>query len=624
MFEARFSLPLLTVRVSMALAAITGFVGCFGAPAMNYDIDEYNKAAVTSEKEMLLFNIGALHDKQPPHFMMLTTVSQTRMFTGSASFQWSQMLNALTPSTTITNSSSSVTTANPRLAQGGNWQAGPFAAGAAENPTIQFVPIQGSDFAQRFESSVTDKFMYFIQDLGAYTPNRKEAYQNLITLFAESLYLQHGETSPDAACGPGLMRNNGFGSFSECVSQILDSSSGLNYVQIDGSNPVPTVNPVAPAATDVVSALTSGYKWTKRGDDYQLTTPIRIPAWLDFDPEFVAPAKTEPPASTPVFWIESKPRWQRLQYTLPKDYSWQIYKIDKKDPNSGEVYALVPDGYELKRDEKERLKLDHHRHYLLVKSEEPAPHLAHGARRTGSEILTNTADFVVSDEGREMTGLGIAEHTKIMAVDTSTKTARLSLPATKDSTDVLSVGDVNQFSYADKVIHDRWPATQYFFYVELRKGEVGNAIAERVCHSENDDIDPPNQIICGYFKIGNLLQIMQRLADTVCTYTDDQSIATNCQNSYFGMGSSVPPWAENFAPVWPHNLEPYRRVTGGPFVWVPAHNPASKAGTHNGQDERNKAERDRMAFFDLYKLYQMSLVDTSKLVPGTPPITISK
>jgi hypothetical protein len=198
------------------------------------------------------------------------------------------------------------------------------------------------------------------------------------------------------------------------------------------------------------------------------------------------------------------------------------------------------------------------------------------------------------------------------------------LPATKDSTDVLSVGDVNQFSYADKVIHDRWPATQYFFYVELRKGEVGNAIAERVCHSENDDIDPPNQIICGYFKIGNLLQIMQRLADTVCTYTDDQSIATNCQNSYFGMGSSVPPWAENFAPVWPHNLEPYRRVTGGPFVWVPAHNPASKAGTHNGQDERNKAERDRMAFFDLYKLYQMSLVDTSKLVPGTPPITISK
>jgi hypothetical protein len=608
-----FLLDHLLISATLALLA---FSGCFGAPAMHYDIQEYNKATVASEKEMLLYNVGALHFKQPPHFMMLSSVSQSRMFSASGSFQWSQMLNALTPTTMVAStvntlsganptpaSSRMTTTANPTLAQGGNYQAGPFAAGAVENPTIQFVPIQGGDFAQRFESPITDKFLYFFEDQRWYA--RKAEYKNLIMLFAQSLYLQHGETAKGAPCSPGLLRNDGFGTFSDCVTELLDS--GLNLVQIDGSHPVPTVKSVAPMAADVVTALTSGYEWKERADKYPLTTPIRVPAWLDFEPKFAPPTEPEEPNSpTPVFWIERKPRWRGLQYWLPKDYAWEVDKINKADPNSAEIYALLPDGYELERDGAGRLTVDRRGRYVLLKSEEPRPHLAYGKRTKDSSKISVAEKFVATDVGRGLAGIGIPAGTTIVSVDNVTRTARMSNPSIEDNAAALSVGDVNEFSYADEVVRDVWPVPQDYFYIELRRGEVGGTTAERVCHFQNDASAPVNDVICGYFKIGNLLEIMQRLADMACIYQDEQSITTYCSESVFGIGSSVPAWAENSAP--------YQRGTG-PYVWVPAHNPRLHP---------DLAERDRTAFFDLYKLYQMSLVDTSKLVPGTPAITIGK
>src|SRR5258708_37291326 len=102
--------------------ALVALAGCFGAPAMHYDIQSYNKAVVSSEQQMLLFNIGRLNRKLPPHFMMLSSVSQTRMFSASASFQWSQMLSSV-----------NIAKNTSELAQGGNWQAGPFTGGAGGN-----------------------------------------------------------------------------------------------------------------------------------------------------------------------------------------------------------------------------------------------------------------------------------------------------------------------------------------------------------------------------------------------------------------------------------------------------------------------------------------------------------
>ena len=519
------------------VAVVITLTGCFGPRYMRSDIQDYNKAAVASEEEMLLYNIGRLREEQPPHFMMLSTVAQTRSFSASLSFQWSQLWNSLaTPSL-----------AKPgTVKESGTFQAGPFTAGEIENPTIQFVPIQGQDFAGRFESTLTDKFTLFLEDRRWSAPADEQT--EIVMLFAQSFYLIHGDQS--GPCGPSrTVLVNGSNEFSECVKKIVRLKT--NYVQIDGSHRVPTTKSISPLGADVVTALQAGYEWKEGPDKFSLTTPVRIPAWFDYTPRFAAPPE-KPEASSQVFWVEKQPRWQALQYKLPKGYQWKVYKVNKNHSNSADVYALVPDGYDLARKADGTLKTEK-RHYVLAKSEEPK----------------------------------------------------------------ISVGDVDEFTYPNSVVSFLWPVPQNYFYVELRRGEVGGAAAEHVCQPRTDQYDPSNNVICGYLKIGNLLQIMHRLAKMACTAKGDDTYSA-CPDSFFGIGSKeeIPPWADRWAP---YTYQTKARGEETKWVWVPAHPPNTQ-----GQNRPDLATRDRRAFFLLYKLYQMSLVDTSKLVTGALPITIGK
>ena len=96
---------------------------------------------------------------------------------------------------------------------------------------------------------------------------------------------------------------------------------------------------------------------------------------------------------------------------------------------------------------------------------------------------------------------------------------------------------------------------------------------------------------------------MQSLAENACRPPGDPRIdkCANFPNSFVGIGPQVPPWADRSVPIGKNE-----------YVWVPAH------------PRDTFATRDSEMFLALYKLYQMSLVDTSKLVSGTTPITISK
>jgi hypothetical protein len=51
--------------------------GCFGPAGMHYDIQQYNKEVLSSEKEMLPYNIAAMNEGQPPHFMMVSNIAAT-------------------------------------------------------------------------------------------------------------------------------------------------------------------------------------------------------------------------------------------------------------------------------------------------------------------------------------------------------------------------------------------------------------------------------------------------------------------------------------------------------------------------------------------------------------------
>jgi hypothetical protein len=575
---------------------LVALAGCFGAPAMRYDIQEYNKQTVMSEQKMLLFNIGRLNQDLPPHFMMLATVSQSRTFTGTAGFNW----------------------ANPAT-----WSV-PFAATNTESPTIQFVPIQGQDFANRFEAPLTDKFTLFLEDREWFaTDAEKEA---ILLLFAQSLYLAHGDHD---RCEHGLYVNRVhdpqdrgetqyYNRLSACVAEIVYSYS--DYVQIDGSHPVPTIDSIAPAGADIVTALGAGYKWTGGDGNYQLTTPIRIPAWFDYNPKFAAPAKPSPTESEPVppvFTLQAHPNWAKLTYFyLPSNYKAKVYRVSI-DPGSPiqRVNVLVPDGYRLARDQNGVLRTSSHGEYVAEKLPAVA-HTANGRRTRGSRIITDITGFRAQDIGSKIAGPGIPSGTLVAAIEAYAGTATMSDQANLDSHAPMSIGDGenlsdrDRFSYSDEVVSEVWPVTQNYFYIELRKNDhrmpghlIADETAERDCYSSPDD-DPDNGVVCGYFKIGNLLQIMHRLAKMACTSTDQGD--PSCSASNFGIGYHVPSWADTSASFLDTDgVEKY--------VWVPAHNPVR---------QYDLAQRDRRAFFTLYKLYQMSLVNTSQLVSGAPAITI--
>ncbi|MGH7925366.1 MAG: hypothetical protein ACREQH_12335, partial [Candidatus Binatus sp.] len=542
----------LTALIGFALVALTG---CFGAEAMRYDIQEYNKQIVYSEQKMLLFNIGRLKNQLPPHFMMLATVSQSRTFSGSSGFSW----------------------ANPAT-----WSV-PFSATGTENPTIQFVPVQGQDFANRFESPLTDKFTLFLEDRSFYDTAADQ--EELVLFFTQSLILSHGDYDNCRMGGNGLYlnrerdpqdlhpnENRYYSQLSACVAEIVQSY--IDYDQVDGSHPVPTIDSIAPLGADIVTALNSGYKWTAPDGKYQLTNPIRVPAWFDYYPKFVAPAKDSTNQSEPVppvFTLQARPNWTKLTpFYVPSGYKAKVYRvnIDPKIP-SRTVNVLVPEGYRLARRENGVLRTDSHGEYIAEKAPE-VPHAANGRRTRGSRAITEAANISLQDIGSKIAGRGIPSDTTIVAIDPSARTATISNPANLDSDDPLSVGDdgfSDRFSYSDEVVSDLWPVPQNYFYVELRKNEkrppgqlITDATAERDCHSSTGS-DPGNGVVCGYFKIGNLLQIMQRLADVACTSSNPTALDCN-----FGVGRKAPTWTDTSAT--------FTNAKGTEeYVWVPAHNP---------------------------------------------------
>jgi hypothetical protein len=316
---------------------------------MRWDIDAYNREYLEAEKRMLLFNIALLRHDQPPHFMMLSAVAQTRSFSAGASFQWSHVWNSLlAPFVSGAGSSQNVRTITPRGSD--TYAVGPFTAAIAENPTFTFTPIQGQDFAGRFESPLPDKLTTFLEDVRWGNLGQME---EIVEVFADSLVLQHGDVG---ACQQTVYENKrdpdprhrGYKQLWDCV-RFITHRPNLEYTAIDAiAHQVPTVTPEdtssTPAAADVVSALQAGYEWAKKGDKTVLTLPVKLPAWFDYDPKSVPPPRAEPlpsdlvPVSHP-FWLEPKPRWENLAYSLPPKYKWWRYDNDR--------YALLPDGYGL-------------------------------------------------------------------------------------------------------------------------------------------------------------------------------------------------------------------------------------------------------------------------------------
>jgi hypothetical protein len=159
-----------------------------------------------------------------------------------------------------------------------------------------------------------------------------------------------------------------------------------------------------------------------------------------------------------------------------------------------------------------------------------------------------------------------------------------------------------RLSYSDTIVQAVEPVPQDYIYIELRHGLVDDEAANKACFKEppSGDLSTGVPVVCGYLKIGNLFEVLKRLASMACEDKDNTKLSDSCA---FGIGTKVPYWADRHVAIGSNK-----------YIWEPAH----------PSDEKINYDRDRKLFAALYALYEISLVDTSKLVSGAPPITISK
>jgi hypothetical protein len=125
----------------MVMAACLILTGCasFGSISLNKAVNKYDDTVLQSEQQVLLLNIIRMHDNQPPHFTVASSVAAT--FTLSTT-------NGILPTWGTPSSGSTYNTLGLNLA-----------ATVSESPTITITPMQGKDFAERLLKPIDAEFV---------------------------------------------------------------------------------------------------------------------------------------------------------------------------------------------------------------------------------------------------------------------------------------------------------------------------------------------------------------------------------------------------------------------------------------------------------------------------------
>jgi hypothetical protein len=119
----------------MLITAVLTLTGCasFGPLVLNSAVIKYDNNVLQSEEELLLLNIVRMHDDQPPHFTVASSVQATYLLSGTGT---------VAPIGTTTS------------AYGGT-----IGATINDNPTITIVPMQGKDYAERLLRPIDPHFV---------------------------------------------------------------------------------------------------------------------------------------------------------------------------------------------------------------------------------------------------------------------------------------------------------------------------------------------------------------------------------------------------------------------------------------------------------------------------------
>ncbi len=115
----------------LACVCTAGLTGCFAPMTLEGDVMKYDATSTNILSRQLLLNIARARHRDPIHFTGIANIAATynfQMSAGMTSASTGEKGGLLTPS---------------------------FGIGAAENPTISIVPIEGEEFTKRLLTPFT-------------------------------------------------------------------------------------------------------------------------------------------------------------------------------------------------------------------------------------------------------------------------------------------------------------------------------------------------------------------------------------------------------------------------------------------------------------------------------------
>ncbi len=133
----------------MVVAVYLILTGCanFGSYSLNQAVIKYDNSVLQSEQQVLLSNIIRMHDDQPPHFTVASSISATFTLTGTGT------LGPLSIGSSGINTSTGIGTSHT--------SSGSLSLGTtvSESPLITISPMQGKDYAERLLKPIDTKFV---------------------------------------------------------------------------------------------------------------------------------------------------------------------------------------------------------------------------------------------------------------------------------------------------------------------------------------------------------------------------------------------------------------------------------------------------------------------------------
>lgn len=266
---------LLRCTFALALVILAMAVnGCIGPRALRGTIIEYDKKHLNAETELILLNVGRLANGTPPHFTLWSQAIASYELTTNAGFTGTLMSHASK-----------------------NTYAVNLGETSSEKPAITIAPVQGEEYAKRFESPLADKFELLLHLFGG------REIQSLLRLMSSGFLSDKPTCNDMIAAGwypndpkrarelePDSSPNSAtdrYAMFRRLVShlQYLSAQGKLRAERIAYYTDLnaPPIAKIDGAA--VVSALQNDYRWKKGRDGGTLQKRVPGPlALLNFDP----------------------------------------------------------------------------------------------------------------------------------------------------------------------------------------------------------------------------------------------------------------------------------------------------------------------------------------------------